>query len=233
MDLLDEPELDAVVLAAEAELGRALDAVLTARSTAPHQRFDADAIALRAFLERTKGHRHRGVLRALWGRLGTGSGPALIACGPASQVLAADRYGLTVRTVTEPDEGLKQALGGARVLIDIVAAKPWWGRLLALPELRIIGALPDDDLGLPRALMVSRETSGPTGDDRTFWVTDSAWPEARIVAALAEAGLIAGQVATLGGLKLFVLAGYVQADDGRLAPAPGALKGVIGSAPQY
>jgi hypothetical protein len=36
-----------------------------------------------------------------------------------------------------------------------------------------------------------------------------------------------------GGLKLFMLAGYVQAEDGRLASAPGSLSGVIGAAPQF
>jgi hypothetical protein len=34
-----------------------------------------------------------------------------------------------------------------------------------------------------------------------------------------------------GGLKLFMLAGYHQADDPRLARAPGRLSGVIGAAP--
>jgi hypothetical protein len=34
-----------------------------------------------------------------------------------------------------------------------------------------------------------------------------------------------------GGLKLFVLAGFYQADDPRLTRAPGRLSGVIGAAP--
>ena len=36
-----------------------------------------------------------------------------------------------------------------------------------------------------------------------------------------------------GGLKLFVLTGYVQAEDGRLIDAPGQMSGVIGAAPVY
>ena len=106
-------------------------------------------------------------------------------------------------------------------------------RLLAEPELRVTAALPDHGAGHPRALMIQRALSGPTGDDRTFWVTDSPLPEARIVAALAEAGLAAGPLIAAGGLKLFVLAGYVQAGDGRLSDAPGSLKGVIGAAPVF
>jgi hypothetical protein len=38
-------------------------------------------------------------------------------------------------------------------------------------------------------------------------------------------------LAEAGGLKLFVLAGYYQAEDERLARAPGRLSGVIGAAP--
>ena len=51
--------------------------------------------------------------------------------------------------------------------------------------------------------------------------------------ALGEAGLIADPLAAAGGLKLFVLTGYVQADDGRLKTAPGRLNGVIGAAPIF
>ena len=101
------------------------------------------------------------------------------------------------------------------------------------PADRWLAALPDDALGLPRALLVSKETTGPTGDDRTFWVTDSALSDAKLTEALAALGLVGHPLIALGGLKLVVLAGYVQADDGRLSAAPGALKGVIGAAPVY
>lgn len=232
--ILVEPELDAEALARDRALAEALEAVMAARlaSAAPATP-DADAIALRAFLEGNGGYRQAAVLRAVWGRLTATSSPPILACGPAAIQVAADRYGLAFKTAAEPDAALAEALKGARVLIDIAAPKPWWGRLLARPELQIIGALPDDTLGLPRALMVSRERHGPTGDDRTFWVTDSGLTDAKLVAALAEIGLVGHPLITLGGLKLVVLAGYVQAQDGRLSAAPGALKGVIGAAPVY
>ncbi|KDP93551.1 hypothetical protein ER13_17975, partial [Brevundimonas sp. EAKA] len=72
-----------------------------------------------------------------------------------------------------------------------------------------------------------------SGDDRSFWVTDSGLSDARIVEALGEAGLAAEPLAAAGGLKLFLLAGYVQAEDGRLSAAPGRLTGVIGAAPVF
>ena len=81
--------------------------------------------------------------------------------------------------------------------------------------------------------MVGRETTGPTGDDRSFWVTDSGWSDGRIVEALSDAGLAAEPLAASGGLKLFMLAGYVQVEDGRLHGAPGSLSGVIGAAPLF
>ncbi|MDI6625345.1 MAG: hypothetical protein QME55_11495, partial [Brevundimonas sp.] len=87
--------------------------------------------------------------------------------------------------------------------------------------------------GLPRALLVQPADTGPTGDDRTFWVTDSPLADARIVRRLGDAGLAADPLITAGGLKLFALAGYVQADDGRLNDAPGSLHGVIGAAPVF
>lgn len=233
-NLLVEPTLDPEALARDQALGQALDAVISARiggsaATGP----DAEAIALRGFLAKASGHRQAGVLRAVWGRLAALSGPSMVACGPAANQVAADRFGLPVQAVAEPDAALAEALKGARAVIDIVAAKPWWGRLLARPDLQVIGALPDDNLGLPRALVVSTERSGPTGDDRTFWVTDSGLSDTRLVEALAASGLVGHPLIALGGLKLVVLAGYVQAQDGRLSAAPGALKGVIGAAPVY
>lgn len=40
------------------------------------------------------------------------------------------------------------------------------------------------------------------------------------------------QLGVFGGLKLFSLSGFFQADDPRLARAPGQLTGVIGAAPE-
>ena len=51
--------------------------------------------------------------------------------------------------------------------------------------------------------------------------------------ALARAGLPGRLLHAGGGLKLFMLAGYVQREDGRLAGLPGDLAGVIGAAPTF
>ena len=158
---------------------------------------------------------------------------SLIVWGPASQVLAADRYGLVARVAAKPEAALAAVREGGRALMDLTAASNWWGRLLAEPDLRVVAALPDHGAGQPRALMVQKAPSGPTGDDRTFWVTDSTLPATRVVAALAASGLAASPLIEAGGLKLFALAGYVQASDGRLNDAPGSLQGVIGAAPVF
>lgn len=226
--MLVEPPEDAERLA----LDRALIAAARARIAAGARgSVDADALALRDLL-RDIPVAERSALRAVLGRIEATTGPALATCGPLSQALAADRWGLIGRPVAEPDQALAAARQGGRALIDL-GLRPWWGKLLALPMLKVIVALPDDAAGAPRALLVSTEAPGPTGDDRTFWVTDSPASDARIVAALGEAGLIAGPLAAGGGLKLFVLTGYVQAEDGRLSNAPGQMSGVIGAAPVY
>ena len=133
----------------------------------------------------------------------------------------------------DPEQALAAVRDGARALMDLTPGKAWWGRLLAEPALRVVAALPDDRTGAPRALMIQRANPGPTGGDRTFWATDSQMPDARIVETLAVAGLAADPLIAAGGLKLFMLAGYVQADDARLNGAPGELSGVIGAAPLF
>ena len=193
---------------------------------------DAEAIALRQLLPVLSSVERQSV-RALLGRIEAASAPPLVSCGPLSQMLASDRWGLGHSPVAEPDQALKHAAGGGRALIDLVGARPWWAKLLALPQVKVIGALPDDAAALPRCLLVSTEPSGPTGDDRTFWVTDSGWSDARIVAALGDQGLFASLITAGGGLKLFVLTGYVQAEDPRLSAAPGQMSGVIGAAPAF
>ena len=118
------------------------------------------------------------------------------------------------------------------MLVDI-GTRAWWAKLLATPDIRVIAALPDDARVRPRSLMISNETSGPTGDDRTFWVTDSPMTDAAIIQSLSNNGLAAETLAQSGALKLFVLSGYVQAEDGRLQGAPGQLSGIIGAAPIF
>ena len=68
---------------------------------------------------------------------------------------------------------------------------------------------------------------GPTNFQNQA-VADSA---AAVEEALSRDGVAADLAAEAGGLKLFVLAGFYQGDDERLARAPGRLTGVIGAAP--
>lgn len=220
--MLTEPTLDPARLEAE----RALVAAAARVATLPVGEPDAEAIALRGALAGLTSGQKR-VLMATRGRLGR----APTVFGPAAALLSADRHGLGSTAVATVEEALKAAREGAAVLAD-VAGSGWWARLLAEPSLRVVAALPDDG-SPPRTLRLETRTAGPTGGDRTFWVTDAREPIARIIAVLADAGLVADLLAEARGLKLFALAGYVQADDPRLADAPGALSGVIGAAPIY
>lgn len=227
--MLVEPEADAERLA----LDRAVaEAVRLRIAAGPRPSPDADAIALRDLLTGLSPEA-AATVRAVLGRIDATTGAPLVVWGPASQTLAADRFGLTARTTAEPEQALAAVRDGARALMDLTPGRAWWGRLLAEPALRVVAALPDDRRGLPRALMVQRAEPGPTGGDRTFWATDSQAPDGRIVETLGAAGLAASPLIAAGGLKLFMLAGYVQAEDGRLASAPGSLSGVIGAAPLF
>lgn len=230
--MLTEPTLDEARQALDQTLVEALTASIAHRSSSPEPTPDADALMLRDLLDRTADHRQRRILKALHGRMAALNGPAILSCGPQAGVLVGDRYG-RARSVETSDAALAEAGRGVRAVIDIASSRPWWGRLLARPDLRVVGALEDDRNGLPRALMISTETSGPTGDDRSFWVTDSSLPDADIGQVLAALGLAGHLLAQTGGLKLFLLAGYVQAEDGRLEQTPGSLKGVIGAAPVF
>ncbi len=227
--MLVEPEADAERLALDHAVA---EAVRLRIASGPRPSQDADAIALRDLLTGLPSAQVAAV-RAVLGRIDAEIGAPLVIWGSVARTLAADRYGLTARAVAEPEQALAAVRDGSRALIDLTPGKAWWGRLLAEPSLRVAGALPDDRHGLPRALMVQRIEPGPTGDDRTFWVTDSPVPDARIIETLAVAGLAASPLIAAGGLKLFMLAGYVQAEDGRLASAPGSLSGVIGAAPLF
>lgn len=228
--LLEEPKVDTDRLVLDQALVEALTARLAAGAEATP---DAGALALRTLLAEADDRHQAAMLRALWGRIEARTGSQIVAAGPAAQLLAADRFGLSVQTAASSDAALDHASAGARALIDLGGARPWWAKLLARPGLGVIAALPDDCEGLPRALMVAATPTGPTGDDRTFWVTDATAPDADIVEALAACGFVARPLAAADGLKLFALAGYVQAQDGRLSAAPGALKGVIGAAPLF
>lgn len=192
---------------------------------------DAAALALRAVLA-TAPELPAPLAVAVWRRLqAAADGRTVGVWGPAGP--AADRFGGDPGVAAEPNAALEHARGGGVAVLALRTGTAWWGRLLALPALRVTGALPETGHGPPAALVVTAETTGPTGHDRTFWVTDAGGPEAVIVSALSAAGLAAEAVDAAGGLKLFALAGYVQDDDARLAAAPGGLSGVIGAAPVF
>jgi hypothetical protein len=225
--MLDEPELDAGRLALDRAL---LDALAARVAAGPHARADARTLALRQALRTADASASR-VLRAMHGRIEAASGRRIVTSGPSSAVLAADRWGAAT-PVADAETALTRVDGTTSALIDL-GDRPWWGRLLARPDLRVVEALPDDRAAVPRALLISREPSGPTGDDRTFWISDSALSDARIRGELSALGLAATLLAGSGGLKLYMIAGYVQVGDGRLTQAPGALSGVVGSAPIF
>ncbi|MGA0546427.1 hypothetical protein ACO2Q1_14235 [Brevundimonas sp. VNH65] len=230
--MLEEPSLDPTRQTLDGRLIDALSAALAHRAAAGPTSPDAEALMLRGLIAQAGDPGRKALLLALFGRLSAQGGAAVIAAGPAAQTLAADRFG-PMQAVDSPEAALDAVTPDTSALIDLGGGRPWWGRLLARPDLRVVGALPDAPETAPRALLVGAARPGPTGDDRTFWVTDATLPDARIVETLAALGLSARPLAASGGLKLFVLAGYVQGEDGRLDQAPGSLKGVIGAAPVF
>lgn len=154
-------------------------------------------------------------------RLRFGAPPPLTLAATPEAALAAAR----------PAPGRGTGLDGVAVLA-LDGDKPWWGRLLAEPALKVFDALPClASLGDTVALAVAAVSPEPTGADQTFWVTDAPGGPGPILAALARDGVAGELVAEAGGLKLFALLGFYQADDPRLARAPGRLAGVIGAAP--
>jgi chorismate mutase len=135
--------------------------------------------------------------------------------------------------VAKPEEAVAAAKAAGGVGVFALAADtPWWGRLLAEPKLKVFAALPCLAAWGPMgALAVAEIEVEPTGADCTFWVTDAPGSAAAIEEAMSRDGAAATLLADAGGLKLFKLAGFYQANDARLARAPGRLSGVIGAAP--
>jgi chorismate mutase len=149
--------------------------------------------------------------------------------------LARHRFGAAppLRQVARPEDAVAQAKTPGGVAVCALGSdSAWWGRLLAEPQLKVFAALPClAAWGPMSALAVAAVDVEPTGDDRTFWVTDAPEPAAAVLDALSRDGVAADVVAESGGLKLLMLAGYYQPNDERLARAPGRLTGVIGAAP--
>jgi chorismate mutase len=148
--------------------------------------------------------------------------------------LARLRFGAapSLTFTSKPEDAVKAARRSGTVAVLAFDGLSWWGRLLAEPTLRVFAVLPClQAWGAPSALAVSAVEVEPSGGDQTFWVTDAARSVASIETALGNAGLAGDLMIEAGGLRLFALAGYVQADDARLSALPGRLKGVIGAAP--
>ncbi|WP_374275553.1 hypothetical protein [Brevundimonas sp.] len=225
--MLEEPHLDEARLALDADLGLAL----AARMRALVLSRDAEAIALRRLVRAARSRAEGEALKALWGRIEASSRPPLMV-STHTAALAADRYGRGFDVAPDSEAALRGAEAGRPALIEL-EGRAWWGKLLVRPSLAVVAALPDDPHGRPTALMIASEPPGPTGEDRSFWVTDSAEATPVIEDALARAGLPGRLLHAGGGLKLFMLAGYVQREDGRLAGLPGDLAGVIGAAPTF
>lgn len=149
--------------------------------------------------------------------------------------LARHRFGAAppLRQVAKPEDAIHHARTPGGVAICALANdSAWWGRLLAEPHLRVFAALPCLAAWGPQsALAVAAVEVEPTGHDNTFWVTDAPAPAAAVAETLGRDGVAAELVVEAGGLKLFSLAGFYQAEDARLDRAPGRLTGVIGAAP--
>jgi chorismate mutase len=253
------PSLDAVrarIDAVDAELLRLIDE----RSALAREVAAAKAAAGESGRFGLRPGRETQVLRKLLGRARTGARPPLIVRiwrelmadslslqGPfhvtvwggrdpgRTMELARMRFGAApaIRQAARPEDALAAArtLGGVAVAA-LTPDNAWWGRLLAEPKLKVFTTLPCLAAWGPlAALGVAEVEVEPTGDDRTFWVTDAPQGPAAIVEALSLDGVAATLMLEAGGLKLFVLSGFYQADDPRLARAPGRLSGVIGAAP--
>jgi chorismate mutase len=154
---------------------------------------------------------------------------------PARAVeLARLRFGAAppLTEVARPEDALAQARrpGGVAVAA-LTPDSAWWGRLLAEPRLKVFAALPClTAWGPMSALAVAEVEVEPTGQDLTFWVTDATQQAHAIEEGFSRDGVAASLAVEAGGLKLFTLAGYYQANDPRLARGPGRLTGVIGAA---
>ena len=145
------------------------------------------------------------------------------------------RFGVApaLRQAAKPEDALAAARTQGGVAVCALGPdSAWWGRLLAEPKLKVFAALPCLAAWGPlSALAVAEVEVEPTGDDRTYWVTDAKGSAASVEEALSRDGVAATLLVEAGGLKLFMLSGFYQADDSRLARAPGGLSGVIGAAP--
>lgn len=205
---------------------------------------DREAILLRKLLARPREAATATLVVRIWRELIGASlaiqGPFHIAVWGGRDAartveLARARFGAspTLAQVPRPEEALAAAHAQGGVAVCALAPDTaWWGRLLAEPRLKVFATLPCLAAWGPlAALAVAEVDIQPTGEDQTFWATDAPQSSAAVAEALSRDGVAASLMAEAGGLKLFALAGFYQADDPRLMRAPGRLTGVIGAAP--
>lgn len=174
-----------------------------------------------------------GLIAAVLREIESAARPVMVSAhGPGTEAYARGRFGYRARVATVADAraAVASARAGARAVVAIEGRDPWWARLLAEPALSVI----DDDISgdalRPGLFVVARQWSEPSGEDRTWWITDASSPAA-VVDALSALGLAARFALAVGGMGLFQISGYVQRTDDRLAQAPGRLSGVIGAVP--
>lgn len=175
-----------------------------------------------------------GLIAAVTRELESAARPVMVsAFGPGTEAFSRGRFGYRARTaqVADARAALASARAGARAVVAMDPRDPWWARLLAEPTLSVI----DDDLysdgRKPGLFVVARQWSEPSGQDRTWWITDVAGKPSDVEAALSNLGLTGRHALSIGGLGLFQIDGYVQREDARLLQAPGRLAGVIGCVP--
>lgn len=144
--------------------------------------------------------------------------------------LAMRRFGLaaSLAAVAKPEEALAAARAGAPAVLALDPANPWWARLIAETRVQATDVLVKAGL---TALALGPPVPDATGQDATLWATDAPGSRDALEDALGLTGFAGEQLFSAGGLKLFVLAGYVQRDDRRLLKAPGRLAGVVGVVP--
>ena len=150
--------------------------------------------------------------------------------------LARLRFGSSppMYSVDQPEQAIASAksTGGVAVLA-LSREHAWWARLLLDPSLSIFAILPCvSQWGSASAMAVALVAAEPSGEgDETLWVTDSPKYAYEIETAMSQDGVAARLVTEANGLKLFALSGFYQANDDRLARAPGSLTGVVGVVP--
>lgn len=216
-------------------LAELLDAWL---ETAPaHGDPAEDAIALRAALLRVRPGARQAMALRLWREAeGWRERRAAAVWPPDAATFDFGRRrfgeGAALKAAETPEAAIAAVGAEAVAVLALGTGRPWWGRLLARPRLKVFAALPElGAAGRRSALAVREGEVQMSGQDETFWVSDAGGSVAQVEDALARLGFAASIIDEAAGLRLFSFAGYVQAQDERLSRAPGEISGVIGWSP--